>query len=142
MISENEVLNIINSPQTNKLYYKIYSPLKHKIKFLCDLKKVPLGSVVLGLTYIKEYSKIKNLDLKKLQDYVLISIIIANKFLGDEFYIDTNFLEACGIQPRNYNTVELDILKTIDYRLYQSDNNLQDTINQMQVKHRISGCLA
>lgn len=88
--------------------------LRTKISFLVKSHNIDKHTVVLGLSYI-QYCK--NINQNNLCDYTLCAIILANKYMNDYDYNIHDMTSSLDISMTSYKTIELEILKQLNYKL-------------------------
>lgn len=114
-------INLFASSNIVNFFYK--SKLKSKLNYIYHNTNIPKESLYISLYYLYKYSNntsnnllnLHNIDL--INNYVLASIIIANKQLLDFF----NVKNFCNIMDFNFDLfckIELDILKKINWNTF------------------------
>lgn len=92
------------------------------LKRLISSLDISQNNVVVSLIYIDRLRIKFNYD--NVHKLILISFLIANKFLEDE-YMNNNYWANCGgITLNNLNKLEIEFLKKINYLLYVKDEEL------------------
>lgn len=104
------------------------SKLKTVINYIYNNYDIPKESFVLSLCYLSKYvlnckkSNINIFDHNQINNYLLTSIIIANKQLCDNFN-DKIFCSYINFDFDTFKKIQLDILIKLDWNTFISDNN-------------------
>jgi hypothetical protein len=133
MLSETDVFNIINNNNSTnylKLNKVFFSPLRHKINYLLKDLKFENVSFMLGLHYLKKVNSIYPISRRHIADFCITCIIIANKYLDDNFYDLKDVCDKCDLNINTYLENEQFILKALDWNLMKLDEHFLNTINK------------
>lgn len=115
MFSETEILNkITNTKKKNNFYIK--SKLKTKLNFLKNQKLIKPEYIHYGISYLKKISNTTEYSHSNIQNYMICSVILTNKYLED--YNNTKHLLKILNLPREvYIKKELEILSKLNYSM-------------------------
>ena len=119
----NRPINKITSFENVFSYFYNKSKLKSKLNNIYNNTNIPIDSFYIGIYYLNKYfyskyfQDISNYSTEEINNYVIASIILANKQLLDCFDVKL-FCKLINFNFDLFCTLELDILNTINWNTY------------------------
>lgn len=107
-------------------YFYNKSKLKSKLNSIYNNTNIPIDSFYIGIYYLNKYfqnisnysySNYSSYSTEEINNYVIASIILANKQLLDYFVVKL-FCKLINFNFDLFCTLELDILNTINWNTY------------------------
>ena len=104
-------------------YFFNKSKLKSKLKHIYYKTNIPIDSFYIGIYYLNKYfhnkyfQNINNYSIEDINNYVITSILLANKQLLDTFNVK-NFCYLINFNFDLFCIIEIDILNTINWDTY------------------------
>jgi len=114
--------NFINLP-------KPWPALTGFVEKVLNQTRLPSSTIILALTYLKKRLSYEVplfegdpmaplIPTGKLNEYLTMSLVLANKFLDDNTFTNSSWSDISGMSRREINVLERDWLKNMDYSLH------------------------
>jgi hypothetical protein len=94
--------------------------IKNYIKRIIKYFKCSDSCIILGLIYVQMFCDNFNLKLNKhlIHKLILTGCVISSKFIEDDHYSNYFYSKVGGIDLKELNSLEIEMLKGLEYRLY------------------------